>query len=91
MTSATTEMAQSTMAQAESLQTNPVRWRMAEAGLWVGNHDGCFAGTIDQHGTHYYVRNQFGEYLGEYAELTAAERALEAQLIPMPLSRQHAA
>lgn len=50
----------------------------ADDGFWVADNAGAFAGTIDQHGTHYYVRNGFGEYLGDYATLSAAQHALEA-------------
>jgi hypothetical protein len=57
-----------------------VKWRLAEEGFWVGARAGCFAGTIDQNGSHYYARTQFGEYIGDYSDLRRAKAALESRL-----------
>ncbi|TCL78374.1 hypothetical protein EDF31_11821 [Curtobacterium sp. PhB142] len=54
-----------------------LRWAAADEGFWVADNDGAFAGTIDQHGRHFFVRNGFGEYLGDYHALTAAQTALD--------------
>jgi hypothetical protein len=56
-----------------------LRWRTADEGFWVGTRAGCFAGTIDQNGSHFYARNQFGEYLGDYPDLGRAQHALQMQ------------
>lgn len=56
----------------------PLTFAAADDGFRVADNAGAFAGTIDQHGTHYYVRNGFGEYLGDYATLSAAQHALAA-------------
>ncbi|QNE45408.1 hypothetical protein F1C15_15660 (plasmid) [Frigoribacterium sp. NBH87] len=50
----------------------------AEPGFWVANADGAFAGTVDHHGDHFYVRDCFSQYLGDYSDLTAATARLRA-------------
>lgn len=57
-----------------------VTWVSADRGLWVADHDGAFAGTIDQHGDHFFVRNGFAEYLGDYRTLSQAKTALGEHL-----------
>lgn len=54
-------------------------WRTAETGFWVGTRAGAFAGTVDQQSTHFYARNQFGEYLGDFSDLSRAQRAVGRQ------------
>ena len=61
-----------------------VRWRVAEDGFWVGSRNGCFAGTIDQNGSHFYARDQFGSYLGDFPELSLAQNALAQRLTLTP-------
>ncbi|WP_423920756.1 hypothetical protein ACPEEZ_14860 [Frigoribacterium sp. 2-23] len=56
--------------------TTSIRLAEAEAGFWVANHDGAFAGTIDRHGDHYYVRDCFGQYVGDYSSQAAAAERL---------------
>ena len=47
----------------------------AEPGFWVASTSGAFAGTVDHHGDHFYVRDCFSQYLGDYSDLaTAAAR-----------------
>ncbi|MBD8586136.1 hypothetical protein IFT77_16290 [Frigoribacterium sp. CFBP 13729] len=47
----------------------------AEPGFWVASTSGAFAGTVDHHGDHFYVRDCFSQYLGDYNDLaTAAAR-----------------
>lgn len=58
--------------------TNGLGWRRADDGFWVGADAGMFAGSIDQSGAHFYARNQFGEYIGDFADLHHAQAALEA-------------
>lgn len=54
-----------------------LRWAAADDGFWVADNRGAFGGTIDQHGRHFFVRNAFGEYLGDYRTLPAAKAALD--------------
>ena len=54
-------------------------WHLADDELWVGNHRGAFAGTIDPQDAHFFVRDQFGQYLGDYRSLAAARQRLEVQ------------
>ncbi|MGA1835370.1 hypothetical protein VD659_00425 [Herbiconiux sp. 11R-BC] len=58
-----------------------IRWRQAEDGFWVGSQNGCFAGTIDQSGTHVYARDQFGSYIGDFIDLARAQSALAERLV----------
>lgn len=57
-----------------------LRWTAPDEGLWTADHAGVFAGTVDQNGTHFYVRNGFSEYLGDYRTLPAAQTALAQYL-----------
>ncbi|PZE66516.1 MULTISPECIES: hypothetical protein [unclassified Curtobacterium] len=62
---------------ATAVTTQPeLRWAAADDGFWVADDAGAFAGTVDQHGRHFFVRNGFGEYLGDYRTLRAAQTAL---------------
>ena len=54
-------------------------WHLAGDELWVGNNRGAFAGTIDPQDAHFYVRDHFGQYLGDYPNLAAARQRLEVQ------------
>jgi len=57
-----------------------LRWRLADEGFWVGAAAGMFAGTIDQNGSHFYARNQFGEYIGDFVDFEHAQAALQDRL-----------
>jgi hypothetical protein len=59
-----------------SAPASHLRWAAADDGFWVADNDGAFAGTVDQHGSQFFVRNGFGDYLGDYRFLPAAQRAL---------------
>jgi hypothetical protein len=50
--------------------------RSVSPDTYVADIDGRFAGTIEIHGDHHYVRDGFGQYLGEYAALTVAQQRL---------------
>lgn len=52
----------------------------AEPGFWVATADGAFAGTVDQHDSHFYVRNCFSQYLGDYSDLSAASDRLRTDV-----------
>lgn len=53
-----------------------LRWAAVDEGIWVADNCGAFAGTVEQHGRHFFVHNGFGEYLGGYRALAAAQTAL---------------
>jgi hypothetical protein len=57
-----------------------ITWTNADRGRWVADDDGAFAGTIDQHGDHFFVRNGFAEYVGDYRTLAQAKTALTEHL-----------
>lgn len=57
-----------------------LRWAATHKGLWTADDAGAFAGTVDQNGSHFYVRNGFNEYLGDYRTLSAAQTALAQHL-----------
>lgn len=57
-----------------------VTWNVADKNFWVANNAGAFAGTIDRHGAHFYVRDCFGRYLGDYPTLLTAQHRLEQHL-----------
>jgi len=51
-------------------------WARADDDLWVADDAGAFARTIDRQGEHFFVRNAFGEYVGDYRTLGAGRTAL---------------
>ncbi|WP_439689797.1 hypothetical protein ACRQ4C_01475 [Curtobacterium sp. SP.BCp] len=53
-----------------------LRWSAADEGFWVADADGSYAGTVDRQGKHHFVRNGYGEYIGDYTTLPAAQHAL---------------
>jgi hypothetical protein len=48
-----------------------------EPGFWVANNEGAFAGTIDRSGTHFFLRDCFDRYLGDYPSLQIAKARLQ--------------
>jgi hypothetical protein len=65
----------------------PVRaqlvWTEAETGLWVANYGGYYGGTVDKQGAHYFVSDTFGQYVGDFTSLEAAQRKLGERLHTM--------
>ena len=57
-----------------------VSWKEADAGLWVANYSGYYGGTVDHQGSHYFVSDTFGQYVGDYRSLDVAQAKLEARL-----------
>ncbi|QSB24682.1 hypothetical protein [Curtobacterium sp. 24E2] len=55
-----------------SAPASRLRWAAADDGFWVADNDGAFAGTVDQNGSHFFVRKGFGDN----RFLPAAQRAL---------------
>ena len=58
--------------------THPISVAEVEPGFWVANDHGAFAGTIERHGDHFYVRDCFSQYRGDYPDLTTATGRLRA-------------
>jgi AcrR family transcriptional regulator len=57
--------------------TPPVVWSAVRHDLWVGNHDGEFAGMVELiHGT-YWATSRHGRPSGSFLTLRLAEEALE--------------
>lgn len=63
-----------------SVPSLSLRWTSADRDFWVADEAGRFAGTVDQQGSRFWVRNGFAEYLGEYRNLDDAKHALRAHL-----------
>ena len=57
-----------------------VTWRLADTDFWVASAAGSFGGTVDHDRGHYYARDTFARYLGDYPDLETAQRRVEAGL-----------
>jgi hypothetical protein len=55
-------------------------WRLADTNFWVASYRGYFGGTIDRQGEHYFVRDTFARYVGDFSDLAIAKRKLEDHL-----------
>ena len=55
-------------------------WRLADTDFWAASYRGYFGGTIDKQGDHYFVRDTFARYIGDYPDLAMAKRKLEDHL-----------
>jgi AcrR family transcriptional regulator len=55
----------------------PVLWSAVRHDLWVGNHDGEFAGMVELIHGEYWATSRHGRPSGSYATLRLAEEALE--------------
>lgn len=54
-------------------------WHQVEEGFWVGNADGVFLGTIEQHAEdRFFARNATRAYVGEYRTVDTAIDAVMA-------------
>lgn len=73
----TTSRTATTQAAPEELE---VAWRLADTDFWVASYNGYFGGTIDRNGDHFYVRDTFAQYLGDFGDLVAAQLHLERHL-----------
>lgn len=57
-----------------------LQWRATGDGQWVAVDDGRFAGAVDRQGSHHYVRDRLGLYIGDYRDLSDAQAALTRSL-----------
>ncbi|SFN69900.1 hypothetical protein [Mycetocola miduiensis] len=55
-------------------------WRLADTDFWVASYQGYFGGTIDRQGDHFFVRDTFARYVGDFSDLAIAKRKLEDHL-----------
>lgn len=67
-------------AAAESNARTEALWRLADTDFWVASYRGYFGGTIDKQGDHYFVRDTFARYVGDFSDLALAKRKLEDHL-----------
>ncbi|MFU8946764.1 hypothetical protein ACLRGF_08495 [Mycetocola zhadangensis] len=65
---------------AEDPHRTRAEWRLADADFWAASYRGYFGGTIDKQGDHYFVRDTFARYIGDYSDLEIAQRKLEDHL-----------
>ncbi len=57
-----------------------ISWAQPDAGLWVANYGGYYGGTVDRQGTHFFVADTFGEYVGDFRSLDEAKTRLAERL-----------
>ena len=57
-----------------------VTWAQPDTGLWVANYGGYYGGTVDRQGTHFFVSDTFGQYVGDYRSLEQAKAKLTERL-----------
>lgn len=57
-----------------------ITWSRPDTGLWAANYGGYYGGTVDQQGTHYFVSDTFGQYVGDFRTLDVAKAALAERL-----------
>ena len=65
---------------AERASRTAAEWRLADTDFWAASYRGYFGGTIDKQGDHYFVRDTFARYIGDYSDLVTAQRKLEDHL-----------
>jgi hypothetical protein len=64
----------------ESALRTEAEWRLADTDFWVASYSGYFGGTIDRQGDHFFVRDTFARYVGDFPNLAIAKRKLEDHL-----------
>lgn len=57
-----------------------ILWTRPDTGLWAANYGGYYGGTVDKQGTHYFVSDTFGQYVGDFRSLEEAQRRLAERL-----------
>ncbi len=57
-----------------------VVWSAADDGLWAANYGGYYGGVVDQQGTHYFVSDTYGQYVGDFRTLEEAQDRLAERL-----------
>ncbi|ROS78356.1 hypothetical protein EDF24_1132 [Curtobacterium sp. PhB130] len=57
-----------------------ITWSRPDTGLWAANYGGYYGGTVDRQGTHFFVSDTFGQYVGDFRSLDEAQAALGERL-----------
>lgn len=57
-----------------------ILWTRPDTGLWAANYGGYYGGTVDKQGTHYFVSDTFGQYVGDFKSLEEAQAKLAERL-----------
>jgi hypothetical protein len=57
-----------------------ITWSRPDTGLWAANYAGYYGGTVDRQGTHYFVSDTFGQYVGDFRSLEEAQMRLAERL-----------
>ncbi|WFR68134.1 hypothetical protein P9139_07425 [Curtobacterium flaccumfaciens] len=57
-----------------------ITWSRPDTGLWAANYGGYYGGTVDRRGTHYFVSDTFGQYVGDFRSLEEAQQRLAERL-----------
>ncbi|WP_439693700.1 hypothetical protein ACRQ4B_05585 [Curtobacterium sp. SP.BCo] len=57
-----------------------ITWARPDTGLWAANYGGYYGGTVDRQGTHYFVSDTFGQYVGDFRSLEEAQQRLAERL-----------
>lgn len=57
-----------------------ITWSRPDTGLWAANYAGYYGGTVDRQGSHYFVSDTFGQYVGDFRSLEEAQERLAERL-----------
>ena len=57
-----------------------ITWSRPDAGLWAANYGGYYGGVVDRQGSHYFVSDTFGQYVGDFRSLEEAQQRLAERL-----------
>ncbi|GAA3340652.1 hypothetical protein GCM10017714_21310 [Curtobacterium pusillum] len=57
-----------------------ISWSRPDTGLWAANYGGYYGGTVDRQGSHYFVSDTFGQYVGDFRSLEEAQQRLAERL-----------
>jgi hypothetical protein len=57
-----------------------ITWSRPDTGLWAANYGGYYGGTVDRQGTHFFVSDTFGQYVGDFRSLEEAQQRLAERL-----------
>jgi hypothetical protein len=57
-----------------------ILWTRPDTGLWAANYGGYYGGTVDKQGSHYFVSDTFGQYVGDFRSLEEAQAKLAERL-----------
>lgn len=67
-------------APAPAVEAARVTWSRPDTGLWAASYGGYYGGTVDRQGTHFFVSDTFGQYVGDFRSLEEAQQRLTERL-----------